>query len=75
MSRIIETASGPVFVGSLDDDADLMHAASIATRCSGYSRDEDDECYVEGASPTCFNCRGRRWTADGFSCLKGLLAP
>jgi hypothetical protein len=73
MAPIIDTESGPVFAGSVDEDASLTAAAAIARDCEAFSRDDDDECYVEGDEPTCFNCRARRWTPGGFSCTKGLL--
>lgn len=73
MAPIIDTESGSVFVGGVDNDGSLTHAARIALECEGFSLDDDDECYVEGDEPTCFNCRARRWTRDGFSCMKGLL--
>ncbi len=60
-------------MGSVDDDADLLVVAAIAERCSAFSRDDDDECYVDSDGPTCFNCRGRRWLPEGFSCMRGLL--
>jgi hypothetical protein len=74
MTPILDSSSGAFFAGSIDDDVDLAAAAAIATSCAGYDRDEDDECYVEGDDPNCFNCRGRRWTPGGFTCMRGLLA-
>jgi hypothetical protein len=73
MTPIIDSESGSVFVGSVDDVESLAAAAEIARDCDAFSIDDDDECYVEGDEPTCFNCRARRWTGDGFSCTKGLL--
>jgi len=73
MSPILDTESGPVFAGSVDEDASLAAAVSVASQCDGFSEDDDDECYVDSGEPSCFNCRGRRWTAVGFTCTKGLL--
>jgi hypothetical protein len=73
MTRVIGTGAQAVFVGSVDDTDALLAAASIALACREYVRDDDDECYVEGDAPTCFNCRGRRWVRGGFSCTRGLL--
>lgn len=73
MAPIIDTESGPAFAGSVDEAESLAIAAKIACGCAGFSLDDDDECYVEGDEPTCFNCRARRWTRSGFSCTKGLL--
>jgi hypothetical protein len=73
MTPVIDTDSGAVFDGNVDSAADLSATAAIASQCAGYSRDDDDECYVDGDDPTCFNCRARRWMAEGFSCMKGLL--
>ena len=74
MPPISHTPSGVVFIGDIDSAADLIDAALLASRCDGYSRDDDDECYVTGDGPTCFNCRGRRWVSEGFTCMKGLLS-
>ncbi len=73
MEPTLHPHPGAVFNGSLDNDDDLVACAAIAVRCAGYSRDDDDECYVEGYGPTCFNCRGRRWLSVGFGCMKGYL--
>ncbi|MDY0341287.1 MAG: hypothetical protein RBS17_08745 [Coriobacteriia bacterium] len=74
MAPISHTPSGAVFVGDLDSAADLVETFSLASGCGGYSRDDDDECYVSGDELTCFNCRGRRWVSEGFTCMKGLLS-
>lgn len=73
MRRLQQTAAGLAFVGSVDAAADVEAAGAIAHLCPGFSLDDDDECYVDESSPNCFNCRARRWTADGFSCMRGLL--
>ncbi len=73
MTPIIDTDSGAVFSGSVDDDEAVNAAATIARDCLGFSADDDDECYVDAGEPNCFNCRGRRWVQNGFTCLKGLL--
>jgi hypothetical protein len=73
MAPIIDTESGPVFVGNVDEDESLSAAAGIARDCGAFSLDDDDECYVEGNAPNCFNCRARRWAQNGFSCTRGLL--
>jgi hypothetical protein len=57
----------------VDDDCDRLTADVIALGCTAFSRDDDDECYVDGDGPTCFNCRARRWARGGFDCTKGLL--
>ena len=72
MSRIVQTPSGSVFLGAVDNDDDLAATTRIASHCPEFERDEDDECYTDGCQ-ACFDCRHRRWLADGFSCLKGLL--
>lgn len=73
MAPLHDTGSGIVFTGSIDDARDLFEASLIAAGCAGFSRDDDDECYVEDDRATCFNCRARRWVPDGFSCMKDLL--
>jgi hypothetical protein len=74
VAQVRGTDSGPVFFGCVDEDEDLAAAVSIAAACPGFSRDDDDECYVAGDGPTCFNCRVRRWVRGGFTCTKGLLS-
>jgi hypothetical protein len=70
----VEQSRGPVrFIGSLDADGDVEHAAGLAAACGSYRRDDEDEDPLDGAV-NCFGCRFRRWAADGFTCLKGLLA-
>ena len=72
MRQIVERDGSVVFRGDLAIEDDLRAASAVAKKCPVYSIDEDDEDYCEGAR-TCFNCRYRRWLADGFSCAKGLL--
>ena len=61
MAPVLDTDSGAVFVGCVDAGEDLLAAAAIALACDAFARDDDDECYVEGDDPTCFDCRARRW--------------
>ena len=72
MRQIIKNSGDLRFRGTVEDMEDLLAAETIAGDCSVYSIDDDDEDYCEGTR-TCFNCRYRRWLADGFLCLKGLL--
>jgi hypothetical protein len=74
MRQIREEAGRFIFIGTVEDEADLLSASEIAAKCSAYSIDDADEIFAEG-STTCFNCRYRRWLADGFECMKGLLHP
>lgn len=72
--RQIEGNGGSLtFRGDLENADDSLAAAKIAAKCPAYVIDEDDEDYCEGAM-TCFNCRYRRWLADGFACTRGLLS-
>ena len=73
MAPLRDTDAGRVFVGSVDAETDVAAAAAVAGECPSFSVDEDDECYVESDAPNCFNCRGRRWVPDGFTCLRGHL--
>lgn len=73
MTPVVGADSGAVFIGSVDSEGDLAAAAAIALTCAGFTRDDDDECYVDGDASTCFNCRARRWITGGFTCMKGLL--
>lgn len=72
MARIGQAPAGVSFVGSVGSDRDVEVAAVIAAACAAYRADDDDEDPLGGAA-TCFGCRYRRWTADGFTCMKGLL--
>jgi hypothetical protein len=72
MRQIVKNSGDTSFRGSVENREDLLAASMIAGDCSVYSIDEDDEDYCEGVK-TCFNCRYRRWLADGFLCVKGLL--
>ena len=74
MAPVRDTDSGPVFVGRVDEEEDLLAAAAIALLCNAFARDDDDECYVDGDDPSCFNCRARRWVRGGFTCTRGLLS-
>ena len=65
--------NGEYFRGSLDNPEDVWAAMSLAGKCPDYRIDEDDEDYCDGGR-TCFNCRYRRWLADGFQCARGRLA-
>ena len=69
MKQIVEYGNNFRFRGSLESADDLLAASEIAGECPVYSIDEDDEDYCEGKM-TCFNCRYRRWLADGFQCVK-----
>lgn len=41
----------------------------LAETCSHYQVDVEEEIYLENER-SCYNCRYRRWTHLGFSCLK-----
>jgi hypothetical protein len=74
MRQIMKDVGGFRFLGSIENTEDSLSASEIAAKCPAYSVDEDDEDYCEGER-TCFNCRYRRWLADGFQCMKGFLCP
>jgi hypothetical protein len=57
------------FLGSILVQEDRDAAVALALSCASYRIDEDDEDYLDGAQ-SCFNCRYRRWLAEGFSCAK-----
>jgi hypothetical protein len=71
MAALEQTAAGVEFRGSIDSDADVAQAARLASGCAAYGPDDDDEDPL--GSVSCFACRYRRWTFDGFTCLKRLL--
>jgi len=72
MSRVVDTPTGLMFVGDLDDSVALQAAAHLAHGCAGFSADDDDECYV-GEGRSCFDCGARRWVPGGFSCMRDRL--
>ena len=73
MAKVEHSPQGVRFVGSPDADDDVVSAARLAALCGAYLRDDEDEDPLDGAV-NCFGCRFRRWTQDGFTCMKGLLA-
>lgn len=42
----------------------------LPTVCDGFALDNDIEECREGTDPACYNCLYRRWTPDGFVCVK-----
>ena len=42
-------------------------AAACAGLCPDFLLDDEDEC-VADEEVSCYNCRLRRWRADGFTC-------
>lgn len=42
------------------------------TSCSEFQEDNDIEEQYDDTSNACFNCLYRRWTADGFDCMKNV---
>lgn len=72
MRQIVKGGNGFRFLGFIENQEDYVAASEIAGKCAAYSIDEDDEDYCEGTR-TCFNCRYRRWLADGFQCVKDFL--
>jgi hypothetical protein len=73
MATLRRTNGELEFWGSVCSDDDLAVAARAAAACGTYRRDDEDEDPLGGAL-SCFGCRYRRWTPDGFTCMKGLLA-
>ena len=51
------------------ETADENRARQAALVCSFFRLDDEDEL-VSDDELTCLNCRYRRWTRDGFACLK-----
>lgn len=66
---MLQGSDGLRFVGTIGDQEDLDAAARLAQSCRVYRIDEDDEDYLDGER-SCFNCRYRRWLADGFCCAR-----
>ena len=47
----------------------LAEAARLAAECGEFKRDYEEECFYD-EEMTCYNCRYRRWTENGFECMK-----
>lgn len=52
-----------------NDDLEKAHKAAVS--CPDFREDCEDEC-VSDDPVSCYNCRYRRWTYEGFDCLKGV---
>nr|WP_320133416.1 hypothetical protein [uncultured Holophaga sp.] len=61
---------GHHFHGCLQVASDRAAATTLATACPVYRVDDENETPLDGEQ-SCFNCRYRRWRADGFTCMKG----
>ncbi len=48
---------------------DFAQAAETAAGCAAFRADCEEECVADEAV-SCYNCRYRRWTRDGFVCMK-----
>ena len=48
---------------------DYAAAAACAMACRGFVPDDEDE-WAADVPRSCFNCRLRRWTATGITCMK-----
>ncbi len=72
MAGLMDTATGTVFLGDVEDPEAIRISSLIAADCTGFSADDDDECYI-GEGRSCFDCRARRWVPGGFTCMRGLL--
>lgn len=57
------------FYGNEDLPNVLNTTISMATNCGEFQMDVEDEIIYENLT-TCYNCRYRRWNANGFSCFK-----
>jgi hypothetical protein len=56
----------PAYQGG-QEDWEVAH--QIAECCDSFLMDDEDEC-VSDLSPSCYNCKYRRWTAKSFTCMK-----
>lgn len=71
ISKYLKIIDGTThFYGNPENEADFKISCLIAQECSGFVIDVEDELFSE-YELTCTNCRYRRWTNTGFSCLKG----
>ncbi len=44
-------------------------AAEAAKNCDAFRQDYEEEVITDDEK-SCYNCRYRRWTKDGFQCMK-----
>jgi hypothetical protein len=51
------------------ETSEECRARQAALACAFFRLDDEDEL-VSDDERTCLNCRYRRWTVDGFVCLK-----
>jgi hypothetical protein len=58
-----------IFLGDAAVASVFDGAVSIAENCPAFQMDVEDEIVYEGRT-TCYNCRYRRWHAEGFTCYK-----
>ena len=58
-----------LFSGNADIPEVFDTTVSMAKNCPAFQMDVEDEIVYE-LQTTCYNCRYRRWNAEGFSCYK-----
>jgi hypothetical protein len=72
-SVIRQTQLGPGFVDRFDyHTLKRYKMQSPKQACRTFVRDMDEEC-IDTATGVCWNCKYRRWAAEGMSCLKGVI--
>ena len=57
------------FSGNADCQEVFKATVEMAESCRFFQMDVEDEIVYEDQT-TCYNCRYRRWTKEGFSCYK-----
>ncbi|MCM3763676.1 hypothetical protein [Neobacillus niacini] len=60
---------GKIFVGDAAIAEVYAAAVSLASNCTAFQMDVEDEIVYEDET-TCYNCRYRRWHPEGFTCYK-----
>jgi hypothetical protein len=58
-----------LFSGNAESTEVFNATVSIAENCPAFQMDVEDEIVYDNQT-TCYNCRYRRWNAEGFSCYK-----
>ena len=61
------SAGRKAFIYGRDDPEKAREAAATCT----YFKEDDEFERVSDDPRSCYNCRYRRWTHEGFDCMKG----
>ncbi|WP_342433334.1 hypothetical protein [Neobacillus sp. FSL H8-0543] len=70
INRYMQSVNGQEFFKGDAGNSEVYHTTVfMAENCSAFQMDVEDEIVFDDQM-TCFNCRYRRWQAEGFTCYK-----